>query len=190
MFCLAMQLHSPLHLQKPGGLRGYLNGRKKARRSSAISNATGAANRHDFFLCGRSPLRDSAIVVETDAFEHGEVKPHFINPCCFGEDFAAWLKLELSKRLASGCEVSDIIQEDYGWGFWIRSDHPYWIALSYIGDGPQEEPAQWAISCTCDFGLNVVKRLFAKPDTTELAEIRGKIRNILELNRALTIVDR
>jgi len=24
------------------------------------------------------------ITVETDLFEHREVKPHFINPCCFG----------------------------------------------------------------------------------------------------------
>ncbi|CAN5890410.1 hypothetical protein BH24GEM1_BH24GEM1_13120 [soil metagenome] len=23
--------------------------------------------------------------VETDLFEHREVKPHFINPCCFGD---------------------------------------------------------------------------------------------------------
>jgi hypothetical protein len=36
-------------------------------------------------------MRD-AITIETDLFEHREVKPHFINPCCFGEDFAAWLR--------------------------------------------------------------------------------------------------
>ena len=117
------------------------------------------------------------------------VKPYFINPCCFGEDFAAWLKLEVSARLSGGYEVSDIIQEDYGWGFWIRSRHPYWIALSYIGDGPQEEPAQWAISCTCDYGLNVFKRLFARPDPAERTEILRKIRKILELNHALRIVE-
>ncbi len=27
------------------------------------------------------------ITVETDLFEHKQVKPHFINPCRFGEDF-------------------------------------------------------------------------------------------------------
>jgi hypothetical protein len=41
-----------------------------------------------------SPARVSSsmeilMAVETDLFEHREVKPHFINPCCFGEDFAA-----------------------------------------------------------------------------------------------------
>ena len=39
----------------------------------------------------------STDMVETDLFEHREVKPHFINPCCFGEDFASWLKQELSR---------------------------------------------------------------------------------------------
>jgi hypothetical protein len=39
---------------------------------------------------------DDSITVETDMFEHREAKPHFINPCCFGEDFAAWLKQEIS----------------------------------------------------------------------------------------------
>ena len=26
--------------------------------------------------------------VETDLFEHRQVKPHFINDCCFGEDLS------------------------------------------------------------------------------------------------------
>lgn len=39
------------------------------------------------------------ITVETDLFEHREVKPYFINPCYSGEDFAAWLKQELSRSL-------------------------------------------------------------------------------------------
>ena len=29
---------------------------------------------------------NNLIAVETDMFEHREAKPHFINPCCFGED--------------------------------------------------------------------------------------------------------
>jgi hypothetical protein len=31
-------------------------------------------------------------LVETDLFEHRRVKPHFINPSCFGEDCAKWLR--------------------------------------------------------------------------------------------------
>jgi hypothetical protein len=35
---------------------------------------------------------DTLITVETDMFEHREAKPHFLNPCCLGEDFALWLR--------------------------------------------------------------------------------------------------
>jgi len=38
---------------------------------------------------GKGKALGDSIMVETDLFEHGEVKPTFINPCCFGEDFAA-----------------------------------------------------------------------------------------------------
>jgi hypothetical protein len=55
---------------------------------------------------------EKKIAVETDLFEHREVKPHFINPCCFGEDFAKWLKGKLS--LLQAFDLSEVIQEDYG----------------------------------------------------------------------------
>src|SRR5215475_11247224 len=90
--------------------------------------------------------KDAGIRVETDVFEHREVKPHFINPCCFGEDFATWLKQELSRFPELGVELSEPIQEDYGWGLWAsRGKDQFWIALSYVGDGPQEPPPQWVI---------------------------------------------
>ena len=62
-------------------------------------------------------MRDD-IIIETNFFEHREVKSHFINPCCFGEDFAAWLRGRLSPLAAEGFHFADAIQEDYGWGFW------------------------------------------------------------------------
>jgi hypothetical protein len=108
------------------------------------------------------------ITVETDLFEHLETKPHFINPCCFGEDFAAWLKLELSQFPELDVELSEPIQEDYDWGIWAsQGKDRFWIALSYVGDGPQEAPAQWVISVSYDPGLNFVKRLFYKPAPLE-----------------------
>jgi hypothetical protein len=82
---------------------------------------------------------DESITVETELFEHREVKSHFINPCCFGEDFAAWLKEHLSSLANSGFGFSEIIQEDHSWGFWARhGKDPFCVALSYVGDGPQE----------------------------------------------------
>lgn len=125
-------------------------------------------------------------MVETDLFEHREVKPHFINRCCFGEDFAAWLKEQL---LQSGFKFSEIIQEDYGWGFWASRDKDsFWVALSYVGDGPQEPPAQWVISVNYDPGLNLMKRLFHKPDLQAIRTLRNHVKQALTSNTAIRIV--
>lgn len=125
-------------------------------------------------------VAEGSIEVETDLFEHREVKPHFINPCCFGEDFAAWLKRELSESTELRFELSDPIQEDYGWGFWASQDKDrFWIVLSYVGDGPQEAPAQWIVSVVNDPGINPLKRMFHKYDSRALEQLRGRIRQIL-----------
>ena len=123
---------------------------------------------------------ESSITVETDLFEHRLVKPHFINPCCFGEDFAAWLIRELAPLTQSRFRFSEPMQEDYGWGFWswFGKDR-FWIALSYAGDGPQEPPAQWVISVTCDPGFNLIKRLFRKPDQQALQTLSDRVRQVI-----------
>jgi hypothetical protein len=134
-------------------------------------------------------LGDS-IMVETDLFEHREVKSHFINPCCFGEDFAGWLKQELARATDLGVELSEPIQEDYGWGVWVtRGKDRFWVALSYVGDGPQEAPAQWIISVKYDPGFNIAKRLFHKPDEKVLEQLRDRIRRILASNSAIKMIE-
>jgi hypothetical protein len=133
---------------------------------------------------------DDAITIETDIFEHKAVKPHFINDCCFGEDFAAWLLRELSLLAESGFTFSEPIQEDYGWGFWATNGKdPFWIALSYVGDGPQEPPAQWVVSVTYDAGLNLVKRLFHKPDSKAFEQLRDRVWQVLKLNSAIKLIE-
>ena len=133
-------------------------------------------------------LGDS-IMVETDLFEHREVKPHFINPCCFGEDFATWLKQEISRFPELSVELSEPIQEDYGWGLWAsRAKDRFWIALSYVGNGPQEAPAQWVVSVTYDPGLNLVKRMFHKPDPQALEGLRNRVRQIITSNSAIKTI--
>jgi hypothetical protein len=130
-----------------------------------------------------------AMTIESDLFEHRQVKPHFINPCCFGEDFAAWLKGELAPLAAEGFRFSEAIQEDYGWGFWAAHHKDrFWIALSYVGDGPQEEPAQWVVSIDLSRGL--VRRLLASPDKAAFATLRDRIWQLLETHPAIAVVAR
>jgi hypothetical protein len=132
---------------------------------------------------------DVLITVETEMFDHREVKPHFINPCCFGEDFAAWLKKEISPLADSGFSLSKIVQEDYGWGFWaLHGKDPFWVAISYVGDGPQLAAAQWVISVNYDPGLNLIKRLFHKPDRQALEQLRGHLLQALKSKTAIRIV--
>lgn len=133
---------------------------------------------------------DHSITVETDMFEHKEVKPHFINPCCFGEDFAIWLKQQLSPLADSGFTLSEHNQEDYGWGFRAsRGKDSFWVAISYVGDGPQEAPAQWVISVNHDPGLNLIKRLVHKTDVEALATLRNRVWQVLKANSAIRIIE-
>ena len=129
------------------------------------------------------------ITVETDLFEHREVKPHFINPGCFGEDFAAWLKERLSVLLPSEVTVSPAMQEDYGWGFCLHhGKDSFWVAVSYVGNGPAESPPQWVISLLYDPGIHLVKRIFHKRDRATEAHLREVIRQAVRSNPAIKIV--
>jgi hypothetical protein len=140
-------------------------------------------------MSGWSGLKLGLITVETDMFEHREVKPHFINPCCFGEDFAAWLRHGLSSLSDSGFRFSDPIQEDYGWGFWAsRGKDRFWVAISYVGDGPQEAPAQWVISVSYDPGLNLIKHLFHRPNRHALEQLREHVLKAVKSSTAIRTV--
>jgi hypothetical protein len=133
---------------------------------------------------------DDTIKIETDMFEHRERQQHFINPCCFGEDFAAWLKRELSPLADDGFTFSEPIQEDYGWGFWAsRGKDPFWVAMSYVGEGPQELSAQWVVSVSYDAGLNFIKLLFRKPDSQAFAQLRDRVWESLRCNSAIRLIE-
>jgi hypothetical protein len=129
------------------------------------------------------------IAVRTDLFEHSTVGPHFINDCCFGEDFAQWLRGALSHLTAAGFSFSDPIQEDYGWGLWAQhGGDRFWIALSYGHDGPIEGPAEWMVSVNRDDGLNILRRLWRRPDPAILSALRDAIRNALGTNPGIEIL--
>jgi hypothetical protein len=132
---------------------------------------------------------DDSIMVETDLFEHREVKPHFINACCFGEDFAAWLKEEIATLTRSRFTFSEIIQEDYGWGFWVsHGKTPFWVAVGPFESDAQSDPFRWVIFVVYDPGLNLIKRLFHKPDARVFAQLRDKVWNALKSNSAIKVI--
>ena len=52
------------------------------------------------------------ILFETNRFNVSEVKKHFINPGCFGEGLADWLRQRLSEECVAAEPPG---QEDWGW---------------------------------------------------------------------------
>lgn len=53
-----------------------------------------------------------SIVFKTNRFNLSKVAAHFINPCCFGQDLAAWLRTKLTELRIETCQP---YQEDWGW---------------------------------------------------------------------------
>lgn len=128
----------------------------------------------------------SWLAIRTDLFEHREVKAHFINPCCFGEDFAIWLRQQLNGF--KDTITSEPIQEDYGWGVWARcAGTRFWIALSYVGDGPQEEPPEWVVTI-CGPGL--FARLFHCDEANRnFLRLRDFVFTVLRTNPGIEVLE-
>jgi hypothetical protein len=61
------------------------------------------------------------LLFRSSRFNLSKVGDHFVNPCCFGEDLAAWLREKLSDR---GIHTDAPGQEDWGW----------YLGLSHGGD--------------------------------------------------------
>jgi hypothetical protein len=68
------------------------------------------------------------ILFKTSRFNLSRVDEHFINPCCFGEDLAAWLRIEL----VNNCVESGLPgQEDWGWYLQVKHDgNAYFLGMN------------------------------------------------------------
>jgi hypothetical protein len=55
----------------------------------------------------------TVVTFSSTAFNTTEPKDYFINPCCFGDDVAKWLIVELRKQMVKTDEKPG--QEDFGW---------------------------------------------------------------------------
>jgi hypothetical protein len=85
----------------------------------------------------------SHVTFTTRRFNQTEVKPHFINDCCFGEDCLAWLIAEL--RVRGWTDLTKAWQEDWGWQTsGLREGRRYLLGVGLI---PEDEP-EWLVHIT------------------------------------------
>ena len=72
------------------------------------------------------------LIFHTSRFNLSIVGDRFINPCCFGEDLAAWLCEKLDAR---GIHADPPGQEDWGWYLGMkRGAETYLIGMSGNAD--------------------------------------------------------
>lgn len=74
------------------------------------------------------------VTFRSNRFNTSESKSNYINPCCFGDDAAEWLRQQLA---SSGVTVDPKIgQEDFGWYLGFQCGlYRYHFILSYNSDG-------------------------------------------------------
>ena len=85
------------------------------------------------------------ILFKTNRFNLSKVGEHFINPCCFGEDLAAWLRIKLSER---NVEVRESYQEDWGWELpATQESDSYYLCMSGNSDelSTNKDEGEWGI---------------------------------------------
>ena len=107
---------------------------------------------------------EHALWVTTDRFEASTPGENFINPRCFGEDFAQWLKPRLAER---GLAVSEPIQEDWGWVLLASlAGHTFTISIGIMDESIGQLPAHWRIGVSYEKPLNRIRTWF-KPAPVE-----------------------
>jgi hypothetical protein len=106
-------------------------------------------------------------MVTTDRFEASTPGENFINPRCFGEDFAQLLQTRMSER---GHDVSEPIQEDWGWAILVLvAGRKFTITVGIMDESIGEALADWRIGVAYERPLNPIRTWF-KPAPTELLD--------------------
>jgi hypothetical protein len=90
-------------------------------------------------------MNASHLLFKTNRFNLSKVGEHFINPCCFGEDLAAWLRIKLLGRRV---DVGQAYQEDWGWELPAAcGNDSYYLCMSGNSDelSTDQNEGEWRI---------------------------------------------
>ena len=128
------------------------------------------------------------ILFRTRRFNLSKVGEHFINPCCFGEDLADWLRLRLEER---NVVADDPNQEDWGWGLPVTNGRDsYYLGVSGNADpsGTNADEGEWRI--IVQKRRSIWQRLAGKGHIVAGDELVGLIEHILCNQSGITNVHR
>jgi hypothetical protein len=118
----------------------------------------------------------------SSAFNTSEVKPYFINPCCFGDDLAKWM---IARMRAAGLQTDDEPrQEDFGWYFEFQVPAgKHCCLLGYQEGEPEGRWLLWLERSRGFFGsiLGMRKRNIQAAAVRALQDILGRAPEIREL---------
>ena len=133
---------------------------------------------------------DDAITIETDMFEHREVKPHFINPCCFGEDFALWLKRELSPLADDGFSFQSPFKRTTAGvsGPGMGKTLSGWPCLMPV-TAPKYSCAMGGF-CQLRCWAELYQTPVHKPDSQTFAQLRNRVWQSVNSNNAISLIER
>lgn len=95
-----------------------------------------------------------------------------------GHDLAAWMRVGL---IRAAFDVSEVIAEDYGYGFWVILDGShYWISVSAVESDGLDKRSQWRIGVDYDPGCLWMLRLRRRPKPDHLPHITQAIHTVLK----------
>jgi hypothetical protein len=118
------------------------------------------------------------LLFETDRFNLSEVKDHFINASCFGEDVARWLRGKLNE---SGLKVIEPDQEDWGWYIEAElGESHYFIGIGGNADESSNNPNQGEWRIMIEKHRSVWEKLSGKNKMSDKDEMMGLICKVIE----------
>jgi hypothetical protein len=115
----------------------------------------------------------SQISFTTDIFESRDVKPHFINPRCFGEDLARWFV-----EAASGGEFTFGVPTQEDWGWTVSADakgEKFVVGFGIMDASIGDAQADWLIT------VEKLRKwtVFGSKDSVMRSELCDLIQNVL-----------
>jgi len=84
-----------------------------------------------------------------------------------GSALALWVCTILSE---AGIAGGELIQEDYGWGFWLEHEACIWVAVSFAGFAQGDLRAEWWIAVEHEIPFFAPKQWFKRRVGKDMAD--------------------